>query len=260
MQPGNGLQMNSIAEILEIADAHEQELPPQPALPPIPMGDQIAGWIDSTMVEAEATSDQIKILCDDARSYNFASVCVNPAYVPLASGLLTDTQILVGSVVGFPLGANLPTQKSFEALSNITAGASEIDMVLNIGALKSKAYGLVLNDVQMVALTAHTQKVTLKVILETPILTYKEKIVACLLCKAAGADFVKTSTGYVNGGATVEDINLMFRIASPEMEVKAAVGVRDYDTALAMINAGATRLGSSTAVNILQEAAIQVSV
>ncbi len=251
--------MESIAEILDKAQAYEQELPPQPALPPPPSGDQIAGWIDSTLVTAETTADQIKNLCDDARTYNFASVIVNPAYVPLASGLLSDTQILVGSVVGFPLGATLPTQKSFEALSNITSGASELDMVLNIGALKSKAYGLVLNDVQTVAQTAHAQNVNLKVILETPILTHKEKIIACLLCKAAGADFVKTSTGYVKGGATVEDIDLMFRLASPEMEVKAAVGIRDYNTALSMIKAGATRIGSSTAVNILQEAAVLVS-
>jgi deoxyribose-phosphate aldolase len=162
-------------------------------------------------------------------------------------------------VVGFPLGASLPTQKSFEALANITAGSSEIDMVLNIGALKSKAYGLVLNDVQSVVQTAHAQNVSLKVILETPILTHKEKIIACLLCKAAGADFVKTSTGYVKGGATIKDIDLMFRVASPEMEVKAAVGIRDYNTALSMIEAGSTRLGSSTAVQIVQEAAVFVS-
>jgi deoxyribose-phosphate aldolase len=251
--------MESIAEILDKAQVYEQELPPKPALPPAPLGIQIAGWIDSTLVTADASADQIKKLCEEARAYNFASVIVNPAYVPLASGLLSNTQILVGSVVGFPLGATLPTQKLFEALSNITAGASEIDMVINIGALKSKAYGLVLNDVQSVVQTAHAQNVNLKVILETPILTHKEKIIACLLCKAAGADFVKTSTGYVSGGATVEDIDLMFRLASPEMEVKAAVGIRDYNTALAMIKAGATRLGSSTAVKIIQEASVLVS-
>lgn len=251
--------METITEILDKAQAYEQELPPKPALPPAPLGDQIAGWIDSTLVTRDATADQIKKLCEDARAYNFASVIVNPAYVPLASGLLSDTQILVGSVAGFPLGATLPTQKSFEALANITAGASEIDMVVNIGALKSKAYGLVLNDVQSIVQIAHAQNVILKVILETPILTNKEKIIACLLCKAAGADFVKTSTGYVNGGATVEDIDLMFRVSSPEMEVKAAVGIRDYNTALSMIEAGATRLGSSTAVQIVQEAAVSAS-
>ena len=247
--------MNVIAEVLDQALVYERNLPPKPVVLPPPVGEQIAGWIDSTLVTADTTADQIKKLCDDARSNNFASVIVNPAYVPLAAGLLSDTQILVGSVVGFPLGASLPTQKSFEALSNINAGASEIDMVINIGALKSKAYGLVLNDVQSVAQTAHAQNVILKVILETPILNRKEIITACLLCKAAGADFVKTSTGYVEGGATVEDIDLMFRIASPEVRVKAAVGIRDYNKALSMIEAGAARIGSSTALNIMQESA-----
>ena len=251
--------MNEIPALLDQAAEYDRELPPKPAVLPPPPGDQIAGWIDSTIVTADATAEQIKVLCDDARLYNFASVIVNPAYVPLASGLLSDTQIMVGTVAGFPLGATLPTQKSFETLSNISAGASEIDMVLNIGALKSKAYGLVLNDVGSVVLTAHAQNVGVKVILETPILNRFEKIIACLICKAAGADFVKTSTGYVDGGATVEDIDLMFRIASPEMQVKAAVGIRGYNTALSMIEAGAARIGSSTAVKIVQEAAVQMN-
>jgi deoxyribose-phosphate aldolase len=246
--------MYSIAEILELADEYESELPALPALPPVPPGAQIAGWIDHTLLKPEATSDQIEGLCKEARKHKFASVCVNPAYVHLASRLLADSQILVCTVAGFPLGATLPTQKSYEALSCILFGASEIDMVMNIGALKSEAYGLVLNDVQSVAQTLHNQKAILKVILETHLLTRREKIIACLICKAAGADFVKTSTGFVPGGATVEDVDLMYRLVGPNMEVKAADGIRDYETATAMIRAGATRLGTSAGVIIIREA------
>jgi deoxyribose-phosphate aldolase len=157
-------------------------------------------------------------------------------------------------VVGFPLGATLPTQKSFEALSCILFGASEIDMVMNIGALKSESYGLVINDVQSVAQTAHNQKAILKVILETPLLTRREKIIACLICKAAGADFVNPSTGLVLDEAAIEDVDLMYRVVGPNIEVKAAGGIRDYETATAMIRAGATRLGASAGVKIIQEA------
>jgi deoxyribose-phosphate aldolase len=246
--------MYSITEILELADEYESELPVLPSLPQVPTGAQIAGWIDLTLQKPEATSDQIAGLCKEARKYNFASVCLNPAYVPLASGLLADSQVLVCTVAGFPLGATLPTQKSFEALSCILFGASEIDIVMNIGALKSEAYGLVLNDVQSVAQTVHNQKAILKVILETYLLTRREKIIACLICKAAGADFVKTSTGFVPGGATVEDVDLMYRLVGPKMEVKAAGGILDYATATAMIRAGATRLGASAGVNIIREA------
>ena len=246
--------MYSIAEILELADKYESELPALPSLPPVPTGAQIAGWIDHTLLKPEATSDQIEGLCKEARKHNFASVCVNPAYVPLASGLLADSQVLVGTVVGFPLGATLPTQKSFEALSCILFGASEIDMVMNIGALKSEAYGLVLNDVQSVAQTAHNQKAILKVILETPLLTHREKIISCLICKAAGADFVNPSTGLVLDEAAVENIDLMYRVVGPNVEVKVAGGIRDYETATTMIRAGATRLGASAGVIIIQEA------
>ena len=246
--------MYSIAEILELADKYESELPALPSLPPVPTGAQNAGWIAHTLLKPEATSDQIEGLCKEARKHNFASVCVNPAYVPLASGLLVDSQVLVCTVVGFPLGATLPTQKSFEALSCILFGASEIDMVMNIGALKSEAYGLVLNDVQSVAQTAHNQKAILKVILETPLLTHREKIISCLICKAAGADFVNPSTGLVLDEAAVENIDLMYRVVGPNVEVKVAGGIRDYETATTMIRAGATRLGASAGVIIIQEA------
>ena len=246
--------MYSITEILELTDEYESELPAVPSLPPVPAGAQIAGWIDHTLQKPEATSDQIAGICKEALKYNFASVCVNPAYVPLASGLLADSQVLVCTVAGFPLGATLPTQKSFEALSCILFGASEIDMVMNIGALKSEAYGLVLNDVQSVAQTAHNQKAILKVILETPLLTHREKIISCLICEAAGADFVNPSTGLVLDEAAVENIDLMYRVVGPNVEVKVAGGIRDYETATTMIRAGATRLGTSAGVIIIQEA------
>jgi deoxyribose-phosphate aldolase len=182
-------------------------------------------------------------------------VCINPAYVPLASGLLAPAHLTVCTVVGFPLGASLPEFKAFETLASISAGAREIDMVINIGALKSAAYGLVLNDIAAVVQTAHNQGVIVKVILETALLTRQEKILACLLCKAAGADFVKTATGFNVGGATVEDVALMRRVVGAEMGVKAAGGVRKLAEAQAMILAGANRLGTSAGVTIVQEAA-----
>ena len=245
--------MDSIAEILDLAEKYSRELPPPPPPPALPEGEKIAGIIDLTLIKADSTSIEIKNLCELAVRYNFFSVVVNPAYVSLASGLLNDTQVLVGSVAGFPLGAAMPTQKSFEALSNITAGAAEIDMVMNIGALKSKAYGLVFSDIAAVAQITHAQKATLKVIIETPILSRDEKIIASLLSMYAGADFVKTSTSFVEGGATVEDIDLMYRVVGANIGVKAAVGIRDYQTAKAMVKAGATRLGTSAGYNIIKE-------
>jgi deoxyribose-phosphate aldolase len=247
--------LQSISEILELAEQFDQELPPPSPVAGIPEGPEIASWIDHTLLRPEANAEQVKQLCKEAAENNFASVCVNPAYVPLCSGLLANSQVLVCTVVGFPLGATLPTQKSFETLSCISHGASEIDMVLNIGALKSKAYGLVLNDVHAVTQTAGNQRALVKVILETPLLTRKEKIIACLLCQSAGAEFVKTSTGFVSGGATVEDVDLMYRVVGPATRVKAAGGIKDYDTAMAMISAGATRIGASAGVKIVQEAA-----
>ncbi|MFN2158709.1 MAG: deoxyribose-phosphate aldolase [Anaerolineales bacterium] len=245
--------MDSIAQILELAESYSRELPQPPPPPALPEGEKIAGIIDLTLIKADATSTEIKQLCEEAVRYNFFSVVVNPAYIPLAAGLLANSQILVGSVAGFPLGASMPTQKSFEALSNITAGASEIDMVLNIGAVKSKAYGLVFNDIATVAQTTHIQKAALKVIIETPFLSRDEKILACLISMYAGADFVKTASGFAGGGATVEDIDLMYRVVGAKIGVKAAVGIRDYSTAAAMVKAGATRLGTSAGINIIKE-------
>lgn len=243
-----------ISSILDRALAYQHELPEPPSIPQPPAGAQIAKWIDHTLLKADATAEQVRDLCLEARQYGFASVCINPAYVPLASGLLHDSSVPVCTVVGFPLGATLPTYKTFETLSSLAAGAAEIDMVINIGALKSQAYGLVLNEVQSVTQVAHNQGAIVKVIFETAALTTQEKIIACLLCQAAGVDFVKTSTGFGAGGATVEDVSLMFRLVGPKIQVKAAGGIRDYQTALAMIAAGATRLGASSGVQIVQAA------
>lgn len=243
-----------LSQLLSLAIDYEQQLPPAPDQLDIPMGKEIAGWIDHTLLKPEATATQIRTLCQEAMQYHFASVCINPAYVPLAYGLLRDAKENVCTVIGFPLGAVLPEFKVYEALSCINAGASEVDMVINIGALKSEAYGLVMNEVLTVTGTAHNQGAVVKVILETCLLTRREKIIACLISKAVGADFVKTSTGFGIAGATVEDVALMRRVIGSEMGLKAAGGVRSYADAVAMIKAGANRLGASAGVRIVQEA------
>ena len=245
--------MIELSELLSQALDYEHELPPAPAQLGIPQGKEIAGWIDHTLLKPEATAAQIQILCQEAMQHHFASVCINPAFVTLASGLLRNATEVVCTVVGFPLGASLPEYKVFETLACVNAGAAEIDMVLNVGALKGQAYGLVLNEIQAVAQTAHNQGAIVKVILETVLLTTREKIIACLISKAAGADFVKTSTGFGAGGATVEDVELMRRVVGATMGVKAAGGIRTLADALAMIRAGANRLGASAGVKIVQE-------
>jgi deoxyribose-phosphate aldolase len=246
--------MDNIAELLSIAANYEKDLPTQSGVFKIPQGNEIAAWIDHTLLKPDATAAQVKVLCQEALEYRFAAVCVNPAYVPLAYVLLANSPVAVCTVVGFPLGATLPAYKAYETLACLSAGANEIDMVLNVGALKSEAYGLALNDIQVVVQTAHNQGAIVKVILETALLTRREKIIACLLCKVAGADFVKTSTGFSTAGATVEDVSLMRRIVGAEMGVKAAGGIRTLEDALAMIEAGATRIGASAGVKILQAA------
>jgi deoxyribose-phosphate aldolase len=246
--------MMELSQLVSLAQEYENRLPPSPAQINIPEGKQIAGIIDHTLLKPEATAAQIKVLCQEAMQYHFASVCINPAYVPLACGLLKDSAEVICTVVGFPLGAVLPEFKVYETLACINAGAVEIDMVINIGALKSEAYGLVMNEIQTVTQTAHNQGAITKIILETVLLTQREKILACLISKAAGADFVKTSTGFGTGGATIEDVELMRRIVGSEMGVKAAGGIRTYADAVAMIKAGANRLGVSAGVKIVQEA------
>jgi deoxyribose-phosphate aldolase len=246
--------MQTMADLFELAAAYDRELPPAPPAFEIPPGATIAGWIDHTLLKPEATAIQVKALCQEAVEHQFASVCINPAFVPLAAGLLAASRVAVCTVVGFPLGAALPEYKVFETLACVNAGASEIDMVINIGALKGGAYGLVLNEIQAVVQTAHNQGALVKVILENALLTRREKILCCLLCKAASANFVKTSTGFGPGGATVEDVALMRSVVGAEMGVKAAGGVRKLADAQAMILAGANRLGASAGVTIVQEA------
>jgi len=243
-----------LPQILLLARDYEHELPPPPTPLIVPQGKEIGGWIDHTLLKPEATAAQVRTLCQEAMQYHFASVCINPVYVPLACGMLRDAKENVCTVVGFPLGATLPEYKVYETLASINYGASEIDMVINVGALKSEAYGLVLNEIQSVTNTSHNQGAITKVILETALLNRHEKIIACLLAKAAGADFVKTSTGFGIGGATIEDVELMRRVVGPDMGVKAAGGIRTYADAMAMIKAGANRLGASAGVKIVQEA------
>jgi len=246
--------MPSLKQILALTDTYEQELPAAPAALYAPRGAEITTWIDHTLLKPEATAGQVKKLCEEARQYHFVTVCVNPVYVPLARGLLTDSSVGVCAVIAFPLGAALPEDKAHEACRVIENGAVEVDMVMNLGALKSESYGLILNDILFVTQAAHERGVKVKVIIETALLTHREKILACLLAQAAGADFVKTSTGFGPGGATVEDVDLIRRVVGPATGVKAAGGIRTFKDALAMITAGATRIGASRGVAILEEA------
>ncbi len=215
----------------------------------------VARMIDHTLLKADASQDQIAQLCYEARTYHFASVCVNPAHVKLSAQLLKGSDVAVCTVVGFPLGATPATVKAFETQQAIRDGASEIDMVINIGALKSQDYQVVYDDIASVVRAAHAGGAIVKVIIEAALLTDEEKVVACQLSKAAGADFVKTSTGFGPSGATVADVALMRRVVGPSIGIKAAGGVKDYSDAQAMIAAGATRIGASAGVKIVSEAA-----
>ncbi len=218
----------------------------------IPDDPDIAGMIDHTLLKPDATADQIAQLCYEASKFEFASVCINPTHVKLSAKLLQGTQVKVCTVIGFPLGASSPEVKTFEAQTALKDGATEIDMVLNIGALKAGDLKLVAQDIHEVVKVGHEAGAIVKVIIETSLLNDEEKVTACLLAKEAGADFVKTSTGFSGGGATIEDINLMRRVVGPEMGVKASGGVRDFEDARNMVNAGATRLGASAGVKIVQ--------
>ena len=214
---------------------------------------EIAKMIDHTLLKPDATSAHIAELCEEARRYGFASVCVNPAPVHACAEMLdSGTTPKVCTVIGFPLGASASSVKSYETKTALEDGAEEIDMVINIGALKDGNTDLVKSDIQGVVDTAHAAGAIVKVIIETVLLTDAEKETACLLAKEAGADFVKTSTGFAGGGATVEDIALMRRVVGAEMGVKASGGVRTFEDAQAMIAAGATRLGASAGVKIIQ--------
>jgi deoxyribose-phosphate aldolase len=211
----------------------------------------LAKIIDHTLLKPEATADQVARLCDEAREYGFGSVMVNSGYVSLAASKLQGTEVKVGAVVGFPLGATLTSAKVFEAAEAVKLGAREIDMVLNIGALKSGDGDLALQDIRAVADLVHAQKALLKVILETGLLTHNEKFAACGISEKAGADFVKTSTGFLGGVATVEDVALMRGAVS--IGVKASGGIRNASDARKMVEAGANRLGTSSGVSIIRE-------
>ena len=210
-----------------------------------------ASYIDHTALKADTTKEQILSLCEEAKTYSFASVCVNPAWVKTASESLDGSSVKVCTVIGFPLGASTAAVKKFETSDAIRNGASEIDMVINIGALKSGDDSTVKEDILAVVEAAQGSAIV-KVILETSLLTDVEKRKACELALSAGADFVKTSTGFSTGGATVADIKLMRAVVGPEMGVKASGGVRSFDDMEMMIDAGATRIGASSGVQIMQ--------
>ncbi|MCU9613927.1 deoxyribose-phosphate aldolase [Caldibacillus lycopersici] len=212
---------------------------------------EIAKYIDHTLLKADATKDQIKQLCLEASEYHFASVCVNPTWVSYANELLKDTDVAVCTVIGFPLGANTSEVKAFEADNAIKNGANEIDMVINIGALKGGDHELVKNDIASVV-NAANGRALVKVIIETSLLTDEEKVVASKLSVEAGANFVKTSTGFSTGGATPEDVKLMRDTVGPNIGVKASGGVRSASDAKAVIDAGASRIGASSGVKIVQ--------
>ena len=219
---------------------------------------ELAKMIDHTILKANATQSDIEKLCEEAKKYNFASVCVNPYWVPLASDLLKNSTVKVCTVIGFPLGATSSESKASETEIAILQGADEVDMVINVGAMKNNQTDIVEKDIFSVVNSARqtgkaqNKNITVKVILETCYLTKDEIKNACLCAKNAGADFVKTSTGFGTGGATVEDVKLMKETLGSSMEVKASGGIRDYETAIKMIEAGATRLGTSSGIAIVE--------
>ena len=215
----------------------------------------VARLIDHTLLKPDATSAHIRKLCDEAKEFGFWSVCVHPSWAPYCLDYLQDSAVKICTVVGFPLGATLPAVKAFEAEQVTQMGVQEVDMVLNVGRLKDQDYRIVHEDVAVVADAAHENGALLKVIIETGLLTLQEKIAASFLCKQAGADFVKTSTGFNGGGATAADIALMRAIVGSDTGVKASGGVRTAQDALTMIAAGASRIGTSGGMGIVRELA-----
>ena len=214
----------------------------------------VAGMIDHTLLKPDATKSEIETLCREAREFGFASVCVNPTWVATCARLMHGSPVAVCSVVGFPLGATTADTKQYETRRAIFDGAREIDMVINVGALKSGDLRIVERDIEAVVAPCRECGALSKVIIEAALLTDDEKVTACTLAKAAGADYVKTSTGFGPGGATAADVALMRKVVGAEMGVKAAGGVRDLDSVNAMIAAGATRVGASAGVKIVQQA------
>ena len=212
---------------------------------------EIAKYLDDTLLKADATPEQIVKICDEAKTYGCASVCVNSGYVPLVSKELAGSEVKTCCVIGFPLGACTSEAKAAETTDSIEKGANEVDMVINVGRANAGEWDYVKSDIEAVVKAA-AGKALVKVIIETCLLTGEEKIKACQAAKEAGADFVKTSTGFSTGGAKVEDIRLMRETVGPDMGVKASGGVRDFEKAQAMIEAGATRIGTSSAAGIVE--------
>lgn len=216
------------------------------------MAENLAKKIDHTLLKADAVKDQIIKLCEEAKEYGFYSVCVNPTWVKEAAEQLEGTDVDVCTVIGFPLGASTPETKAFETKNAIENGAEEVDMVINIGQLKAKADDAVEKDIRAVV-DAARDKALVKVIIETSLLTEEEKVRACELAVKAGADYVKTSTGFSTGGATLDDVRLMRETVGPDIGVKASGGVGDKEAALAMVEAGASRIGASSGIKIVSE-------
>jgi len=210
----------------------------------------LAAYIDHTLLKPESSIEEVRKICDEAKKHKFASVCVNPSYIRFVASQLEGSGVTPCCVIGFPFGTHTPEAKKFEAQEAIQNGAKELDMVINIGAVKSNDWQLVKRDIQAVV-EAAKGKAGVKVIIETALLTDEEKVKACAVSKIAGADFVKTCTGFAGGGATVEDIELMRKTVGPEMGVKASGGVRTYETAVKMIKAGANRLGATAGIAII---------
>ena len=210
----------------------------------------LASYIDHTFLKSDATLEDVRKVCDEAKKHQFASVCVNSSYIKFVANQLEGSGVKPCCTIGFPFGTNTPEVKGGETMDAVLNGAKEVDMVINVGAIKNKDWHLVRRDVEAVVAAAKG-KAGVKVILETCLLTDEEKVKACTICKLVGADFVKTSTGFSTGGATVEDVALMRATVGPEMGVKASGGVRTYEDAVAMINAGANRLGASAGVKII---------
>lgn len=239
--------------INRLADEYERELPPFVNENEPPKGAAIAGWIDHTILKADATKDMVMKLCDEARQYEFATVCVNPVHVSVCSSALRNAKSKVCSVIGFPLGTNTTKIKVLETQQALDDGASEIDMVINIGALKSGDIQFVLDEILAIN-EVTTKSGELKVIVENCYLSRREKILASIICREAGVGFIKTSTGFGPSGAMVEDVELMRRIVGPSIGVKAAGGIRTYADAMKMIAAGANRIGASASIAIVSEA------
>lgn len=248
---GKGWEEGVIARAQGIVAAWAE---PKTTAPAELTAEQLAAMIDHTLLKPEATPDMVATLCDEAREHRFASVCVNPTYVAQCAAALQGTDVLVCTVAGFPLGATMADVKAYEARRAIEDGAREVDMVINVGALKAGRLAQVRDDIAGVVEVCHARGAACKVIIEAVLLTDREKVEACLVAVDAGADFVKTSTGFASGGATVHDVALMRATVGPRTGVKAAGGIRTHEAALAMIAAGANRIGASAGIAIVREA------